>query len=48
MRGYDRLTALSRAVGTAERWHGVGSPQHIRAVRAWKRQRRHMGILTRY
>jgi hypothetical protein len=48
MTEYERLMALGRAVIEAERWHHVGSPQHIRAVRAWKRQQRHMGILTRY
>jgi hypothetical protein len=41
---HARLMALGRAVITAEEWHGIGSPQHIRAVRSWKRQQRHMGI----
>lgn len=44
MTGYDRLMELGRQVVTAERIFGPGSPQHKRAVTAWRKQQIKLGV----
>lgn len=41
---YDKLMELGRAVIAAERLFGKNSPQHNRAVAAWKAQQKKMRI----
>lgn len=41
---YAKLMELGRQVIAAESIFGAGSPQHNKAVAAWKRQQKRMGI----
>jgi hypothetical protein len=42
--GYQKLMELGRQVVSAERLFGAGSPQHNKAVAAWTRQQKKMGV----
>lgn len=41
---YDRLMQYGRDVLRAEAVFGVGSPQHDRAVAAWRAQQERLGV----
>jgi hypothetical protein len=43
-KGEARLMELGRQVISAERLFGEGSPQHQRAVAAWRKQQQKLGI----
>ena len=44
MKGYEKLMELGRQVIRAEQVFGEGSTQHQKAVAAWQRQQKKLGV----